>query len=89
MKNYFEKIQTLPESKRRTIFWVLMTLVILAVLFFGGKRIKQRLEEIGKRNFLKATPVVSSFFETIDLGTVALRENLKELKKIMEISVPK
>jgi len=89
MKNYFEKIQTLPESKRRTIFWVLMTLVILAVLFFGGKRIKQRLEEIGKRNFLKATPVVSSFFETIDLGRVALRENLKEFKKIMEISIPK
>ena len=89
MKKYLEKIQALPEFQRRTILGILMALIILAVLFFGARKTKQRFENLGEKKFLEVTPATSSFLKTISLEKKVLEENFKEFKEIIEIYVPK
>ena len=48
--NILEKIQNLPEIKRKIIFWSLIVIVALVLLFFVFNNLKKSLAELETEN---------------------------------------
>ena len=44
--NTLQKIQNLPETKRKIIFWSLIVIIALVLLFFVFNNFKKRLAEL-------------------------------------------
>jgi ABC-type phosphate/phosphonate transport system permease subunit len=51
MKDFKQKIQNLPEKKRKMILWTVMILIGLALAIFYVKDLSKRFQDINLENF--------------------------------------
>lgn len=51
--NFLEKIQNLPEQKRKVILWAVVVILGIGLLTFYIKNIQQKFKNIGKEELQK------------------------------------
>jgi len=56
MKNLITKIQGLPESKRKIIFWVLVIIIASVLLIFNIKNAQERFKNFRLERFKEELP---------------------------------
>ena len=65
--NTLEKIQNLPETKRKIIFWCLIVIIALVLLFFVVNNLKKGLAELETENLKEELKIPSLEEELQDL----------------------
>lgn len=85
ISEHFKKIQALPESQRKIIFWTIFILVIFLAFVFWLTRAKARLESFRQREIFEG--INPGFPQTEDFPKAKedFQENLEELKKLKEL----
>ena len=68
--NILQKIQNLPETKRKIIFWCLIVVIGLVLLFFVFNNLQKRLAELEAENLKE------------ELNIPLLEEELKNLPEL-------
>jgi len=68
--NILEKLQSLPENKRRIILWSIVIILSLGLFFAWLQILKQKLSQIEKEKIKEG------------LGIPQIQEKLKEMPKI-------
>ena len=57
MKNLITKIQGLPESKRKIIFWILVIIIASVLLIFNIKNAQERFKNFRLERFKEELPL--------------------------------
>jgi len=79
-----KKLQELPESQRKIVFWIILILVGISLFSLWLVRARQKLESLrGERLFKGVSP--PPFYEKEGLQEEDLKENFEELKKLKEV----
>jgi len=99
MKNFLLKIQSLPESNRKTIFWVATVILAVTLLSFYVRTVQKRLEGIEARTLkeellVPLSPLEEEFrrlpeielpeLKILETNQEKLQKRLEELKQIIE-----
>ena len=79
----FKKIQALPETKRKIIFWAVLALAIILSFSFWVKKVKRTLEGFERESFLKEIKP-PSFYESEGFQEETLENELEQLQAIKE-----
>jgi len=100
MKNFLLKIQGLPESNRKTIFWVATVILAVILLSFYVRTVQKRLEGIEVRTLKEELLVPLSPLEEelrrlpeielpelkiLEINQEKLQKRLEELKQLKQI----
>lgn len=91
-KGLIEKIQELPESKRRKIFWLVIAFLSLGLLTLYVKNLQKRIKSFEMEKFKEELQLPSleekigdfPSLELPEIETPETEEELKELEKMIE-----
>lgn len=87
IKNYLEKLQSLPEEKKKIILWAIVIVIGLIMAIFWFKMTKERLEKINNEEITKPFDSLVGGLRSSEDGQKAakdLESKLSEIKNLIE-----
>lgn len=86
LKEFIQKIQSLPEEKRKIILWTIIAVLGISLFIFYVKNISQRIKSFQKEKIIEELkiPSLKKEIESIPKPEMPKMPETKELEEILK-----